>query len=58
MKKLLLASVAITGLALAAPAHADVDLELGGYFKGYGAFVKPRRNSGYRCSRFRHGSSD
>ncbi|MCK5374516.1 MAG: porin [Alphaproteobacteria bacterium] len=39
MKKLLLASVAISGLAFAAPAHADVDLELGGYFKGYGAFV-------------------
>lgn len=39
MKKLLLASVAITGLAFAAPAHADVDLEVGGYFKGYGVFV-------------------
>jgi len=39
MKKLLLASVAVTGLAFAAPAHADVDLEIGGYFKGYGAFV-------------------
>ncbi len=39
MKKLLLASVAITGLAFAAPAHADVDLEVGGYFKGYGAFI-------------------
>lgn len=40
MKKLLLASVAISGLALAsAPAHADVDLEVGGYFKGYGVFL-------------------
>lgn len=39
MKKLLLASVAVSGLALAAaPAYAEVDLELGGYFKGYGAF--------------------
>jgi len=35
MKKLLLATVAAGSLALAAPAHADVDLELGGYFKGY-----------------------
>ncbi len=39
MKKLLLASVAVSGLAFAAPAHADVELEVGGYFKGYGVFV-------------------
>ena len=39
MKKLLLASVAVSGLAFAAPAHADIDLEVGGYFKGYGVFV-------------------
>lgn len=39
MKKLLLASVAVSGLAFAAPAHAEIDLELGGYFKGYGVFV-------------------
>ncbi len=39
MKKLLLASVAMTGLAFAAPAHADVELEVGGYFKGYGVFL-------------------
>lgn len=40
MKKLLLASVAISGLAFAsAPAYADIDLELGGYFKGYGVYV-------------------
>lgn len=40
MKKLLLASVAVSGLALsAAPAMADINLELGGYFRGYGAYV-------------------
>ena len=39
MKKLLLASVAVGGLAFAAPAHADVELEVGGYFKGYGVFI-------------------
>ena len=39
MKKLLLASVAVSGLAMAAPAHADIDLEVGGYFTGYGVFV-------------------
>lgn len=39
MKKLLV-SAAVCGLALsAAPAHAQVELELGGYFKGYGAWV-------------------
>lgn len=39
MKKLLLASVALSGLAFAAPAHAEIELEVGGYFKGYGVFV-------------------
>lgn len=41
MKKLLLASVAVSGLAFAAaPAHAEgVELELGGHFKGYGVYV-------------------
>ncbi len=40
MKKLLLASVAVGGLAFAAtPAHAEIELEVGGYFKGYAAFV-------------------
>ncbi len=39
MKKLLLATVAVSGLALAAaPAYAEVNLEVGGYFKGYGAY--------------------
>ena len=39
MKKLLLSTAAV-GLAFSAiPAYADIDLELGGYFKGYGAYV-------------------
>lgn len=40
MKKLLLASVAVSGLAFAAaPAHAEIALDLGGFFTGYGAYV-------------------
>lgn len=40
MKKLLLASVAVSGLAFAAaPAHAEIELEVGGYFKGYGVYT-------------------
>lgn len=39
MKKLLLTTAAC-GIALsAAPAHADIDIEIGGAFKGYGAYV-------------------
>ena len=40
MKKLLLSSAALCGLAMVAtPAAAQVTLELGGHFKGYGAYV-------------------
>ncbi len=40
MKKLLLSSAAVCGLAMiATPAAAQVQLEVGGYFKGYGAYV-------------------
>lgn len=40
MKKLLMTSVALGGLAFAAtPAHAEIDLTVGGYFKGYMAWV-------------------
>jgi len=46
MKKLLLTSVALTGLVFAAPAHADVDLDVGGYFKGYGVFVNQDETTG------------
>ncbi len=47
MKKLL-ATAAVCGLALAAaaPARAEVDLNLGGYFKGYGAFVDQDEDAG------------
>lgn len=39
MKKVLLAGTALMGLAvLSAPAHAEVDLDLGGFFSGYGVF--------------------
>lgn len=47
MKKLLLTSVAVSGLAFAAaPAHAEINLELGGYFAGYGAFVDQDETTG------------
>ncbi|PCI55431.1 MAG: porin [Alphaproteobacteria bacterium] len=46
MKKLLLASVAVSGLAFAAPAHADIDLNVGGYFKGYGVFTSQDETTG------------
>jgi predicted porin len=40
MKKVLLSSVAVIGLAsLATPAAAQVKLDLGGYFKGYGMYT-------------------
>lgn len=40
MKKVLLSSVAVIGLAsLATPAAAQVKLDLGGYFKGYGVYT-------------------
>lgn len=40
MKKLLLTSVAMCGVAMiASPAYANVELNLGGFFKGYGAYV-------------------
>ena len=39
MKKLLLAGVAMGSVALTAPAHANVELEVGGYFKGYGVVI-------------------
>ncbi len=46
MKKLLL-TTAVAGLAFAAaPAHAEVKLEVGGYFSAYGAFVDQDENNG------------
>ncbi len=47
MKKLLLATVAVSGLAMAAaPAQAEIELELGGYFKGYLAAVNQDETAG------------
>ena len=46
MKKVLLSTAAVAGLAMiATPASAQVTLELGGYFKGYGAFVDQDDNA-------------
>lgn len=46
MKKVLLSTVA-AGLAFAAmPAHADIDLELGGFAMAYGAFVDQDEKNG------------
>lgn len=53
MKKLLLASVAVSSLAFAAaPAHADIALELGGYFNGYGAIVDQDETAGTEVNTF------
>lgn len=39
MKKLLLSTI-VAGLAVsAAPAHAEIDLNIGGFFKGYGVYT-------------------
>lgn len=47
MKKLLLSSAAVCGLAMiATPAAAQLELELGGYFKGYGAYVDQDDDAG------------
>tara|TARA_Y100001001_G_scaffold164498_2_gene196883 strand:- start:274 stop:1392 length:1119 start_codon:yes stop_codon:yes gene_type:complete len=45
MKKLLLAGVAAVAVSAAAPASAEIELNLGGYFKGYGAFVDQDENN-------------
>ena len=47
MKKVLLSTAAVAGLAMVAtPAAAQVSLELGGYFKGYGAYVDQDETAG------------
>ncbi len=45
MKKILLSTAACGLVFAAAPAHADIDLDIGGYFKGYGAYVDQDENS-------------
>ena len=52
MKKLLLASVAVSGLAFAAPAHAELNLEIGGFFNGYGAYVSQDETTGVEVNDF------
>jgi outer membrane protein OmpU len=40
MRKVLLAGTALVGLvAMAAPAHAELKTEIGGYFRGYGVYA-------------------
>jgi predicted porin len=39
MKKLLLITTAVAGLAFAAPASAEIDIDVNGYFKGYVGFA-------------------
>lgn len=47
MKKVLLSTVAVAGLAMVAtPASAQVQLELGGYFKGYGMYTDQDDDNG------------
>ena len=47
MKKLLLSSAALCGLAMVAtPASAQISLDVGGHFKGYAAYVDQDENNG------------
>lgn len=39
MKKVLLAGTALLGLALSTPASAELNLDLGGHFRGYGVYT-------------------
>lgn len=51
MKKLLLAGTALVGFAaLATPAHAELKLDLGGYFSGYGVFTDNNEAAGAATS--------
>ena len=53
MKKLLLSTAAVAGLAMVAtPAAAQVTLDLGGYFKGYGAYVDQDEATGLETNDF------
>ena len=50
MKKLLMMTAACGLVMAAAPAHAEVELNLGGYFKGYGAFVDQDEATGFQTN--------
>lgn len=53
MKKLLLVSTAIAGVAfMSAPASADVKLDLGGYFRGYGVWSDNNEPTGTSLREF------
>lgn len=52
MKKLLLSGVAVLAVAVAAPANAQVDVDFGGFFKGYGAFVDQDEAGGLAVREF------
>jgi predicted porin len=59
MKKLLMSSVALCGLTLASPALADnvselggLDMTIGGYYKGYAAFVDQDEAAGLEARSF------
>lgn len=47
MKKILLASTALVGLAIvSAPAHAEIKTDIGGYFRGYGVYADNNEAAG------------
>lgn len=50
MKKVLLAGTALVAVAFAAPAHAELKLDLGGYFSGYGVFTDNEEAAGAATS--------
>lgn len=60
MKKVLLAGTAMTLVALATPAKAELKLDLGGYFSGYGVFTDNNEatiNAGYGATAAGAGSA-
>jgi predicted porin len=52
MKKVLLSTAAVALAFSAMPAHAEIDLDIGGYFKGYGAFVDQDETAGNDVNAF------
>lgn len=54
MKKILLAGTALVGVAFAAaPAAAELKLDLGGHFSGYGVYVDQDNDTGFNDFEFR-----
>jgi predicted porin len=52
MKKILLSTAAVALAFTAMPAQAEIDLDVGGYFKGYGAFVDQDERTGAEVNSF------